>query len=187
MITGLLVVAGAALVVLSVVTGNVLLAYVAVSLAVLAGVALFLPRWLAASGSVRGTTRKNGRRPAREERRLGRFRTTRKARARDVGTSDAAPVGETASTTPSVTVETATRAEAATPVKAASATDGTVPARTPSMVVVVPGRHRYHVEGCDLVKEHRHDSLSLDEALEEEFTPCTRCVPDGARTVQAQS
>lgn len=173
MITGLLVVAGIVLAVLSVVSGHVLLAYVALGVAVAAALALFLPRWSAAGASVRERTKG----APREKGRTRRLRPVQKKRQ----------VGETVA-------ETASNGTGPDPVEArapeeakAAVAGGSPESRPPGPVLVVPGRHRYHVEGCEVLQEHRSDRLSLDEALDEGFTPCTRCQPDGARRPQPQS
>ncbi|WP_020661448.1 hypothetical protein [Amycolatopsis benzoatilytica] len=51
--------------------------------------------------------------------------------------------------------------------------------RTPALVVVVPGRRRYHVPECESVRETAVEELTADEAVEEGFSPCTRCHPSG--------
>lgn len=52
-------------------------------------------------------------------------------------------------------------------------------AETPStdgLVLVIPGRRRFHQPGCELLTGHDAEKLTEEEAREEEFTPCTRCV-----------
>ena len=44
-----------------------------------------------------------------------------------------------------------------------------------ALVLVVPGRHRYHREGCPLLSGRETQRLARDEAEEEGFTACTRC------------
>jgi predicted lipid-binding transport protein (Tim44 family) len=45
----------------------------------------------------------------------------------------------------------------------------------PAAVLVVPGRHRYHRAGCSMLEGREPETLDLDEAREEGFTPCSRC------------
>jgi hypothetical protein len=54
-----------------------------------------------------------------------------------------------------------------------------VSAATPegSMVRVIPGRRRFHAEGCRLLAGHQAEEIFLAEARDEGFTPCTVCVP----------
>jgi hypothetical protein len=47
-----------------------------------------------------------------------------------------------------------------------------------AVVRVVPGRLRYHRAGCTLVGGRVSQQLTVDEAHEEGFTPCSRCVGD---------
>ncbi|MCD2194575.1 hypothetical protein LQ327_14475 [Actinomycetospora endophytica] len=42
-------------------------------------------------------------------------------------------------------------------------------------VLVVPGRHRYHRAGCSMLDGREPETLDLEEAQEEGFTPCSRC------------
>ncbi len=52
------------------------------------------------------------------------------------------------------------------------------PVETPTddLVLVIPGRRRFHRPGCELLADHDVEKLTEEEAREEEFTPCTRCV-----------
>lgn len=48
---------------------------------------------------------------------------------------------------------------------------------TPSSIVhVIPGRKRFHLKDCRFVKEHSTEELTLTEAHEESFTPCSICI-----------
>ncbi len=47
---------------------------------------------------------------------------------------------------------------------------------TDDLVLVIPGRRRFHRPGCELLADHQVEKLTEEEAREEEFTPCTRCV-----------
>ena len=49
-----------------------------------------------------------------------------------------------------------------------------------ALVLVLPGRKRYHVAGCRQLAGREHQELIIEEALEEGFTPCTTCLPDSA-------
>lgn len=44
-----------------------------------------------------------------------------------------------------------------------------------AVVYVIPGRMRYHREGCALLDGRDHERLTLDEAHEEGFSRCTAC------------
>ncbi|MEU3165013.1 hypothetical protein [Streptosporangium sp. NPDC006930] len=46
-----------------------------------------------------------------------------------------------------------------------------------AIVLVIPGRKRYHVAGCRQLVGRDHEELTHEEALEEGFTPCTTCLP----------
>jgi hypothetical protein len=45
-------------------------------------------------------------------------------------------------------------------------------------VLVIPGRRRFHRDGCRLLADRATDRIGLEEALEEGFTPCSTCIPD---------
>ncbi|WP_143590193.1 hypothetical protein [Thermoactinospora rubra] len=49
-----------------------------------------------------------------------------------------------------------------------------------AIVLVIPGRKRYHVAGCRQLIGRDHEELTYEEAREEGFTPCTACLPDAA-------
>jgi len=49
-----------------------------------------------------------------------------------------------------------------------------------AIVLVIPGRKRYHVPGCRQLMGRSHEELTYEEAREEGFTPCTTCLPDAA-------
>jgi hypothetical protein len=51
-------------------------------------------------------------------------------------------------------------------------------AGTDRVVHVLPGRRRFHMDGCRLVAGKPAEEISLDEAREEGFTACTSCIPD---------
>ena len=59
-------------------------------------------------------------------------------------------------------------------VAAAPLTEHSQPAA--EIVLIVRGRRRYHQSGCDLLAAHDAEELTEDEAREEGFTACTRCV-----------
>ncbi len=48
------------------------------------------------------------------------------------------------------------------------------------IVLVVPGRRRFHVPGCIHLTRRRTEELTVDEALEEGFSACTTCLPGSA-------
>ncbi|MEU1733874.1 hypothetical protein [Streptosporangium sp. NPDC020145] len=47
-----------------------------------------------------------------------------------------------------------------------------------AIVLVIPGRKRYHVAGCRQLAGRDHEELTHEEAREEGFTPCTTCLPE---------
>ncbi|WP_406316942.1 hypothetical protein OHA77_07045 [Streptosporangium sp. NBC_01639] len=47
-----------------------------------------------------------------------------------------------------------------------------------AIVLVIPGRKRYHVAGCRQLDSRDHEELTHEEAREEGFTPCTTCLPE---------
>ncbi|MEO3804061.1 hypothetical protein [Nonomuraea sp. B1E8] len=49
-----------------------------------------------------------------------------------------------------------------------------------AIVLVIPGRKRYHVPGCRQLSGRTNEELTYEEAREEGFTPCTTCLPDAA-------
>ncbi|PZG22413.1 hypothetical protein C1I98_36690, partial [Spongiactinospora gelatinilytica] len=49
-----------------------------------------------------------------------------------------------------------------------------------AIVLVIPGRRRYHVAGCRQLAGRDHEELTYEEAREEGFSPCTTCLPDAA-------
>ena len=49
-----------------------------------------------------------------------------------------------------------------------------------AIVLVIPGRKRYHVQGCRQLIGRGQEELTYEEAREEGFTPCTACLPDAA-------
>jgi hypothetical protein len=53
-------------------------------------------------------------------------------------------------------------------------------------VLVVDGRPRYHVPGCDHLLTREHEPLPVSEAVELGFTPCGRCEPDSALLASAR-
>ncbi len=69
--------------------------------------------------------------------------------------------------------------ESAVVVESEAAVDEPAPAVVEPMVagtvLVVAGRHRYHRAGCSMLEGREPETLDLDEAREEGFTPCSRC------------
>ncbi|WP_066362149.1 ABC transporter permease [Herbidospora mongoliensis] len=47
-----------------------------------------------------------------------------------------------------------------------------------SIVLVIPGRKRFHRSGCRQLVGRETEELTVEEAREEGFTPCTTCVVD---------
>ncbi len=47
-------------------------------------------------------------------------------------------------------------------------------------VFIVPGRARYHLDGCRYLSGREVDELDIAEAVEEGYTPCGVCRPDEA-------
>ncbi|MEV7007680.1 hypothetical protein [Streptosporangium sp. NPDC051022] len=58
-----------------------------------------------------------------------------------------------------------------------------------AIVLVIPGRKRYHVAGCRQLAGKDHEELTHEEAREEGFTPCSTCLPEftaGLQPLDAQ-
>ncbi|MFI6794378.1 hypothetical protein [Streptosporangium canum] len=55
-----------------------------------------------------------------------------------------------------------------------------------AIVLVIPGRKRYHVAGCRQLVGRDHEELTHEEAREEGFTPCTTCLPEFTGGIQPQ-
>ncbi|MFC7643451.1 hypothetical protein ACFQX6_23500 [Streptosporangium lutulentum] len=55
-----------------------------------------------------------------------------------------------------------------------------------AIVLVIPGRKRYHVAGCRQLVGRDHEELTREEAREEGFTPCTTCLPDSTAGTRPQ-
>ncbi|WP_283133573.1 hypothetical protein [Rhizohabitans arisaemae] len=49
-----------------------------------------------------------------------------------------------------------------------------------AIVLVIPGRKRYHLRGCRQVVGRDHEELTHEEAREEGFSACTTCLPDSS-------
>ncbi|GAA3418925.1 hypothetical protein [Streptosporangium vulgare] len=67
------------------------------------------------------------------------------------------------------------RGPVAAPATAAAARRGALDPE--AIVLVIPGRKRYHVAGCRQLAGREHEELTYEEAREEGFTPCTTCLP----------
>ncbi|MGJ6961349.1 hypothetical protein ACSDR0_05515 [Streptosporangium sp. G11] len=67
------------------------------------------------------------------------------------------------------------RGPVAGPATAAAARRGALDPE--AIVLVIPGRKRYHVAGCRQLAGRDHEELTYEEAREEGFTPCTTCLP----------
>ncbi|GIH23179.1 hypothetical protein Aph01nite_14890 [Acrocarpospora phusangensis] len=48
-----------------------------------------------------------------------------------------------------------------------------------SIVLVIPGRKRFHLPNCRQLADREIEELTLEEAREEGFSPCTACVAEG--------
>ncbi|WP_030909810.1 hypothetical protein [Streptosporangium amethystogenes] len=68
------------------------------------------------------------------------------------------------------------RGPVAGPATATAARRGALDAE--AIVLVIPGRKRYHVAGCRQLAGRDHEELTHEEAREEGFTPCTSCLPE---------
>ncbi|WP_433215480.1 hypothetical protein [Microtetraspora malaysiensis] len=51
------------------------------------------------------------------------------------------------------------------------------------IVLVIPGRKRFHLADCRQLQGREAEELTHEEAREEGFTPCTACVPEAAARV----
>jgi hypothetical protein len=59
-------------------------------------------------------------------------------------------------------------------------------ARLLSDVLVIDGRPRYHLPGCDHLRGRESEPLPVSEAIELGFTPCARCEPNSALLANAR-
>ncbi|WP_344981562.1 hypothetical protein [Streptosporangium fragile] len=55
-----------------------------------------------------------------------------------------------------------------------------------AIVLVIPGRKRYHVAGCRQLVGRDHEELTHEEAQEEGFTPCTTCLSEFTAATRSQ-
>ncbi|WP_028925900.1 hypothetical protein [Pseudonocardia acaciae] len=92
--------------------------------------------------------------------------------AEQTGEPKPEPVAET-NTEPAAATNTETNTATNTP----TATTDDDPGSPDMIVQVVPGRRRFHVDGCRLLAGKPAEEISLDEAREEGFTACTSCIP----------
>ncbi|MGS2640433.1 hypothetical protein [Streptosporangium sp. G12] len=76
------------------------------------------------------------------------------------------------------------RGPVAGPATAAAARRGALDPE--AIVLVIPGRKRYHVAGCRQLAGRDHEELTCEEAREEGFTPCTTCLPADAGSAPQQ-
>ncbi|MBO0867664.1 MAG: hypothetical protein J2P15_03785 [Micromonosporaceae bacterium] len=60
-------------------------------------------------------------------------------------------------------------------------------ARLSTMVLVVDGRPRYHLASCAHLAGRDSEEISVREAVELGFTPCSACEPDSALLAEAHS
>lgn len=164
MLTAVLILAGIVLLAIGVVTGSTVLTAVALGLGVVAVVVLLLPLGPRTRGEPAQPVAAKPDEAAKRERAAKPGKGAAKPKA-------AKPVAEK-------------RERAAKPGKAAAKPvaakppaakpDEAVPEAT--VVLVVAGRHRFHRPGCELVEGKATEQLSPEEAQEEGFTACSRCV-----------
>lgn len=188
MLTFALILAAAGLLAAGVVTGTVVLSGAALGPA-LAALALLLVPWARLRARVR---RSAGHIPANEE-----AEKLPDGLAADADATTPAPVpdgarlGKPCAGLATDTEETLTggtepggaetSGRSRTSERTATATPpAPAPADRAALVLVVPGRHRYHRESCPLLEGRDTQRLARDEAEEEGFTACTRCA--GARS-----
>ncbi|MFF4772357.1 hypothetical protein ACFY05_05805 [Microtetraspora fusca] len=55
------------------------------------------------------------------------------------------------------------------------------------IVLVIPGRKRFHLADCRQLQGREAEELTHEEAREEGFTPCTACVPEAVARVAADT
>ena len=165
------------LLVLGMITAKLALVYIAIGVSVvsmiLLGVGIFLQRELL-WGKDRGRGEGEAGEPERE----------REPVAAGSASRTATGPGEAPATGSSVPDEPASTGEAAT---AGPAGTGRAVAPDAELVHVVPGRRRYHREGCASLAGRSTEELTIDEAREEGFTACTTCFPAGAAAETAES
>ncbi|RCG32969.1 hypothetical protein DQ384_00495 [Sphaerisporangium album] len=56
-----------------------------------------------------------------------------------------------------------------------------------AIVLVVPGRKRFHLSGCRQLAGRETEELTYEEAREEGFSACTTCFPEGAKASSAET
>lgn len=89
-----------------------------------------------------------------------------------------------ASPVPHTTVPHGAQRAAATQPRLSRPVAGPVPAAgrgvldDEAIVLVIPGRKRFHVTGCRQLADREHEELTHEEAREEGFTACTTCLPE---------
>ncbi|SNR60311.1 hypothetical protein SAMN06265360_111145 [Haloechinothrix alba] len=91
--------------------------------------------------------------------------------------ADIEPTSDTTTTAPPA-ADTQVQMQGVTTVTAGGVEPADPDAAT--LVHVIPGRKRFHREGCALLEGHSREKLTLVEAREEGFSPCSRCATVGA-------
>lgn len=165
MLTFILILVAAGLLAAGVATGTVVLSAAALGPA-LAALALMLVPWARLRARIRQpeVADVSARAPA------GDGARSEEPRERLTGDSEETPTGgtEPGAAQASGRFDTSERTATAT-------VPAPAPADQAALVFVVPGRHRYHREGCPLLTGRETQRLARDEAEDEGFTACTRC------------
>jgi hypothetical protein len=161
MLVLVLIVAAAACLAAALLSGSVLFSWIAFVVSV-AGIAL-LAAWLikkrTRSSRAEGSSPEDDPGPTSREPETGAVERPAPAESVD----EVVPVPEAGGLEPEISRSDTGRLSATTPEE--------------SMVRVIPGRRRFHAEGCRLLAGHQAEEIFFEEARDEGFTPCTVCVP----------
>lgn len=156
MLSVLLIVIAAGLVVVSVVTDSLILAIAGLVVAVVALGLMVWPVLMARRAAA----------VAAEDREEAATATEQPAAVEEPAPADETPTVDETSAADEPTAEE--------PASEEPASEEPVPGDT--RVLVVPGRHRYHRAGCTMLDGREPETLDLEEAREEGFTACSRCL-----------
>lgn len=157
MVTLALAVAAAACLIVGLISGTVLFTYIALGTSLLALLALGGSAW---------------RRRHHTGTRHAELATAEGAESSRTDDSPRDNTDTTMSPTAADNVTDRTEADDVSESKSAGAVDGL---QSTSIVYVLAGRKRFHLETCHLISDRSADELTLIEAREENFTPCSIC------------
>lgn len=195
MVLIVLIVVVAACVAAGVLTGILVLSYIALGLSLLGAAFFGVLAWREFRRDATGMQESTAAVPQSEAEEL----TAASPQPKDSTTQQESGWSETEE--PAATVEEAPTAAAAPPSSAAvpdndsASTNGTgqkntspaefaaepratvivEAARGSDSVYVIPGRRRFHQAACPILEQYEHEELTLDDARDEGFSACTSC------------